>query len=375
MIFFILLFITLCYCTLIIWLIFGIRKVNDLNLKQSSNTNDFSIVVPFRNEEESISNLLKSVLTIDYPIANFEVIFVDDESSDASRNKITDSLKDSKIKYSIINNYRYSNSPKKDAVTNAIKKAQFNWIITTDADCYLPETWLTSYNNFIDSKQPKMVVSPVIYRNDGSFFEEFQYLDFISLQNATIGCFGIEKPFLCNGANLAYRKDIFESLNGFENNNHVASGDDVFLLEKFTERFPNDVHYLKHYDAIVATEPAHSFKTLVQQRVRWAAKTTSYNNWFSKFVGLIVLLMNATILDAFIFNVIGVINFNQLLLFLFLKIIIDHIFLNTTSKFFRRPICVRYYLINSLLYPVFSVYIAFYAMLFNYKWKGRIYRK
>ena len=375
MLFYFLLLITLAYLSLIIWLIYGIDKVKEEEHNSSSINNKFSIVIPFRNEEENLNSLLNTLLDIEYKNNDFEVIFVDDESTDKSREIISSFLKKSTIDFSIIDNERLSYSPKKDAVTKAVKNAKYNWIITTDSDCYLPESWLLTFNNFINSKQPKMIVAPVTFTSNGSFFEEFQYLDFLSLQNATIGAFGIKKPFLSNGANLAYRKDVFEKLNGFDNNNSIASGDDVFLLEKYFNNYPEDVHYLKSYDALVATKPEKNLKNLVQQRVRWAAKTTSYNNWFGRLVGLLILLMNATVLDSILFALIGLLSWNELLIILISKFTIDFIFLNKTTTFFKKSICLKFYLINALLYSFFSVYVAFYAMLFNYKWKGRTYSK
>lgn len=375
MLFYFLLLITLAYLSLIIWLIYGIDKVKEEEHNSSSINNKFSIVIPFRNEEENLNSLLNTLLDIEYKNNDFEVIFVDDESTDKSREIISSFLKKSTIDFSIIDNERLSYSPKKDAVTKAVKNAKYNWIITTDSDCYLPESWLLTFNNFINSKQPKMIVAPVTFTSNGSFFEEFQYLDFLSLQNATIGAFGIKKPFLSNGANLAYRKDVFEKLNGFDNNNSIASGDDVFLLEKYFNNYPEDVHYLKSYDALVATKPEKNLKNLVQQRVRWAAKTTSYNNWFGRLVGLLILLMNATVLDSILFALIGLLSWNELLIILITKFSVDFIFLNKTTTFFKKSICLKFYLINALLYSFFSVYVAFYAMLFNYKWKGRTYSK
>ena len=106
----------------------------------------------------------------------------------------------------------------------------------------------------------------------------------------TIGGFGIKKPFMCNGANLCYSKEIFHELNGFEGNNHLASGDDIFLLEKMFKHFPKKTKYLKSDKALIITSAEPTLKKLFQQRIRWASKSTSYSNRFTKIVGLIVLL-------------------------------------------------------------------------------------
>ncbi|MBT8259919.1 MAG: glycosyltransferase, partial [Bacteroidia bacterium] len=284
MIFNFLLLIILAYVVLIGYFILGFDKVEECNISNYKSDTKFSVIIPFRNEANILKNLLTTLLKNDYPKDNLEVIFVDDESTDASKHMIEDTLQQSSIDFKIINNKRLSNSPKKDAVREAIICSKYTWIVTTDADCYLQEKWLYELSTIIQEKSSKMIVAPVVFTSNGSFFEEFQYLDFLSLQASTIGGFGINKPFMCNGANLAYSKAIFQELNGFSNNQDIASGDDVFLLEKFVEHYPNDVHYLKSYNAVVSTKPETSLKALIQQRVRWAAKSSNYTNWFGKLV-------------------------------------------------------------------------------------------
>ena len=78
----------------------------------------------------------------------------------------------------------------------------------------------------------EMVASGVCYVPKKDFLSAFQNLDFLSLQGATIGSFGINQPFMCNGANFAYSKQFFKELNGFQGNETIASGDDVFLLQR-----------------------------------------------------------------------------------------------------------------------------------------------
>lgn len=375
MIFYILLTITICYLILVISFIIGFNKVKEETDFNSPPRNTFSIIVPFRNEAHNLEAILQTLIALNYPNDLFEVIFVDDDSSDSSKSLITNSLKDSMLDYSIIKNIRTSNSPKKDAVTLAITLSKHDWIATTDADCYVPEFWLSNFNSLIEQKNPKMIVAPVTFTSNGSFFQEYQYLDFLSLQGVTIGGFGMNKPFLCNGANLVYNKSSFVEINGFKNNHSIASGDDVFLLESFKTNFSNSIQYLKSYDAIVATKPEQSLKSLIQQRVRWAAKTTSYKSWFAKLVGLLVFLMNGTIILAITLSSTDLISLNQALVIIMSKFCVDFILLYKTAAFFKRAFCLKYYLVNAFLYSFFTVYVTFHAMLFNYKWKGRLYSK
>ena len=110
-----------------------------------------------------------------------------------------------------------------------------------------------------------------------AFLKGFQQLDFFSLQAATIGGFGAKIPFLCNGANLCYEKAAFRRVKGFTGNHKIASGDDIFLLEKFDKEGLKTA-FLKGKAAIVSTLPQASVGELVDQRIRWAGKTSATQN-------------------------------------------------------------------------------------------------
>ena len=125
----------------------------------------------------------------------------------------------------------------------------------------------------------------------------------MSLIGSTIGSFGIKKPFICNGANLCYSKKIFIELNGFSGNEAIASGDDIFLLEKMIEKYPAKLHYLKIEEATVLTHSESTWRHFLNQQIRWASKSASYSNVFSKFIGIIILSENLLILITIIFAI------------------------------------------------------------------------
>ena len=214
------------------------------------------------------------------------VILVDDDSEEVF------SLQPSAFSVQVIKNIRISNSPKKDAIMTALDVVNTGWVITTDADCVVDANWLLTLDNYIQSHQVAMIAGAVTYDCGNSFLHQFQQLDLASLQGATIGSFGIGKGFMCNGANLAYTKTLFQQLNGFDGNDKIASGDDVFLLQKAMAQFPGKVHYLKSKNSLVTTKPLDDWKSLFHQRVRWASKTTSYQSGFGKIVGIVVLMGN-----------------------------------------------------------------------------------
>lgn len=345
-------------------------------LKTSTNTSyksiTFSIVIPFRNEAELLPKLLASITKLAYPKNAFEIIFVDDDSSDNSVKLIKHfCTKNPSIAIKIIQNKRSSNSPKKDAITNAIHHAKYNWILCTDADCTLPKKWLNAYASFIQTYAPNMVVAPVHFTSNNSFLEQFQMFDFLSMQGATMGSFGVQQPFMANGANLAYKKELFLQLNGFESNNFIASGDDVFLLETFLKHEKQKVFFLKNYTASVGTAPVKTWKALVQQRKRWAAKATHFNNIFTQLIGLLVFVANGiSILALFL----ALYN-SRFLWLIILKFVIDTVLIYKTGQFFKQKITNVHYLKTLLFYPFFTFYIAAISMFGSFQWKERAFKK
>jgi cellulose synthase/poly-beta-1,6-N-acetylglucosamine synthase-like glycosyltransferase len=342
------------------------------NIGKYHKTITFSIIIPFRNEAKNLPFLLDSVAQLSYPSEEFEVILVDDDSSDTSVQLIEAfQLEHPKLAIKIIVNNRYSNSPKKDAISIAIQHAKFNWIISTDADCILPESWLKCYANCIDTHNPNMVVGPVSFISNKSFLQQFQLIDFLSMQGATIGGFGIKLPFMSNGANFAYKKNVFLKLNGFESNNTIASGDDVFLLENFLNHQKEKVLFLKNRDALVTTYPATSWKDLVNQRKRWAAKATHFKSNFTKAIGLVVFLSTCASILALILAFFQ----HDFIWVLVLKYSVDTYLIFKTARLYQQKIQFISYCNTVFFYPFFTSYIALTSMLTSFEWKDRAFKK
>ena len=348
-------------------LIYGCNRMKRFSKKEFTPKTSFTIVVPFRNEKENLPNLLHSISLLNYPKELVEVILVDDDSDDEFR------IQNLEFRIQMIKNVRKSNSPKKDAIETAIQIAKHDWIITTDADCLVQKDWLTIYDQYIQKNEVEMVASGVCYIPKKGFLSAFQNLDFLSLQGATIGSFGINQPFMCNGANFAYSKSFFKELNGFQGNETIASGDDVFLLQKAVSVAPKKVGFLLAKESIVATNPVATWSDLFQQRVRWASKSTGYSSVYGKLLALVVFGGNLAWIVSFLLWLVGLLDQNIFMLFVALKFLIDFILLFKTANFFESKL--QYVLASSLLYPFFSVSVAVYSLFGKYSWKGRNFRK
>ncbi|WP_119789108.1 glycosyltransferase family 2 protein [Flavobacterium anhuiense] len=351
--------------SLLIYGFFKVKKYQKTDLKPQTS---FTIIVPFRNEKENLPILLESFSNLNYPTDLFEVILVDDNSDGKFH------IPHFTFDVSQIDNIRVSNSPKKDAITTAMQEVKTDWVITTDADCIVAKNWLLTFDNYIQENKVSMLAGAVRYQCENSFLDHFQQLDLTSLQGATIGSFGLNKGFMCNGANLAYTKLLFKKLNGFDGNDKIASGDDVFLLQKAIEKFPDEVHYLKADETIVTTKPTENWKALFHQRVRWAAKTSSYRSTFGKFLGLIVFFGNLSFVIGFFFMIFGIWSYPIFVLFAFSKFAIDYVLLSITNQFLTKT-RIKSFLLSSLLYPFFSSTVALYSLFGSYEWKDRQFKK
>ena len=363
--------ILLLYCILfwyllnISWLIIGFNKVIPFKYKQTTAQLKFSIIVPFRNENENLPKLINSFSKLNYPTDLFEVILVDDESDEKFK------VQSSKFKVTLIENVRKSTSPKKDAINTAIKIAKSDWIITTDADCEVPVNWLATFDAFIQKNEVKMIASGVVYKNGNGFLETFQQMDLLSLQGTTIGSFGNQQAFMCNGANFCYKKSFFQELNGFEGNENIASGDDVFLLQKAISKEAKSVHFLKSTQTIVITKTEKTWKNLFFQRVRWASKSANYKSVYSKQLGLSVFAINLVLISLLVTTFFSSASYLLFVWFFAIKFFIDFILLRQSAHFFKTPL--RYLIICSFLYPFFSNAVVFYSLFGNYTWKGRTF--
>jgi cellulose synthase/poly-beta-1,6-N-acetylglucosamine synthase-like glycosyltransferase len=370
-------FLVILYLIAMSILLVGFIKLPEFFSEEISAKTRFSIIVPFRNEAEHLPKLLESICLLKYPSDLYEYIFVNDASEDDSVTLIDQILRLSSatVNFRIIDNERLSASPKKDAITKAISIAKFDWILTTDADCILPENWLNIYNSYIEKHQSIMVAGPVSYNANTTLTQQFQKFDGLSLQLVTQGSFGLKIPLLCNGANLAYKKEAFTAVEGFKLNDHIASGDDIFMLEKMQKRFPLKVHYLKSKNAIVKTNPQKNWNEVISQRIRWASKTSKQKNRNAKLLGGLVFLVNLFAIAGAVFCIFQPDELPYYLLFLILKLISDFICILTCSNFFRSKINAGTFLLSELWYPFIIVTVVIAGFRGSYHWKGRIFQK
>ncbi len=350
--------ITLAYVLTILAFIIGWLNIPSMDVSIDSLP-WVSVVVALRNEQENIDNLVRDLLQQDYP--NFQVILVDDYSTDNTWEKLK-KIADERV--IVMKNTREQG--KKFALAAGIARAKGVLIITTDADCRLPRSWISGFVTAFDKYNADVVLGNVLMAYDSMLsFSALQSLEFASLLASTAGATGLKLPFMANAANMAFRKQLWQQARiDFSH----PSGDDVFLLFAAKKK-KRKIVFLKSKNHSVVTTALPSLKDFVNQRLRWASKAGLYKDWWAIFVAALVFFMNLTLLLLLL------LNFRLFLMSFLLKMIVDFILLTLYLSYYRRTRLLIWFVIEEFLYIFYAVFIGLLSQFIGFEWKGIKYRK
>lgn len=371
--FYVLFFFGALYIALILFYTIGWFRLKTFSKKNTEFKTRVSIIIPARNEQENILNLLKDLSNQVYPKKFYEVIVIDDNSTDSTHEKISEFVKHSKDdNFSLISISEESpdTAYKKKAINLAIEKSIGDLIITTDADCRMGMNWLSSFVTLYEIEKPKMIVGPVSFFNETTFFQKMQTLEFLSLIAITGGAIKAGRPIMCNGANLAYEKEAFNEVGGFGSDS-FASGDDVFLLLRMKKRFGNkSVRFLKNNKAIVYTEALKSIIDFFHQRTRWASKNKVYDVKIL-FVSFTVYMANLISFAGLILSLFIPEMLKPVMLAFVIKLLVELPILIGIGNFVKRGRMFLYSFPLIFIYPLYIILVGALGILGNYQWKGR----
>lgn len=333
-------------------------------------TTKVTILIAARNEEEKIALTIEDILAQDYPKELFEVIIADDHSTDRTAEIIT-SYADRKVRLLQLYDDKALNSYKKRAIAEAIKLSTGDFMVATDADCRMGTKWLSTIISHYEANDLVMISSPVAYFEEHSLFEYMQSLEFMYLIGVGAAFIGNGKASTCNGANFAYRKDVFNEVGGFQGIDNLASGDDELLLQKVAAKYPHRIGFLKSPDAVVYTHAKPNVKEFMQQRRRWASKSTSYKD--KKVVAFVVCiwLFNVTMLLNAALSFYDIAFFELLLVQVALKYVFEFVYLYPITKFFNRTMLISLLILIIPVHVLYMVYIGTIKKSTRYNWKGR----
>lgn len=333
-----------------------------------------SVIVAARNEAANIERCIQSIVAQNYPQHLWELIIVDDFSTDKTAELVRNTLA-ANVKLIPLSDYVKEEeliiSFKKKALAIGISQSSGTLIVTTDADCTMSESWLSTIADFFAQEQAEMIVSPVRFSHNYSILQLLQSLDFMTMQGITAAVVRLRLGIMCNGANLAFSRKAYDAVGGYEGVDHLVSGDDYLLQLKIKNRFPEGIKYLKSSNAIVDTVPQETWTGFFQQRIRWASKTGKYKDKYMTWMLLLVYLFNCLV---FLLAILGLFDhrfWGILWPLLFSKILIELFFLWPVAKFYA---ATKQLFIFPLLQPLHIIYIiaaGFLSRVGKFEWKAR----
>ena len=330
-----------------------------------------SIIIPFRNESQNIIANLRSIESQLYPEDKFEVIYINDFSEDDSVELLRNHIKKNNIRVLSVPEDYSKNAHKKRAIRFGIENAKGDIIITTDADCVYDEEWLNSMMLSFDSLTG-FVSGPVEFISDEKLFSKFQKLEFAGLVLCGAGLIGSGHPTICNAANIAYRKKVFNEVGGFKDQMNLSSGDDELLMQKISKDSDYKVKFCIENKAIVKTSANKTIGDFFQQRKRWASKGLFYGDnslvlklilIYTFYLGLIFqLILGLTINKTFLLS---------LLISMFLKFIYEFRILLKGKEKILDGLQLKYFFITEIFQIPYIIYAGLVGTFGNYLWKSR----
>lgn len=327
-----------------------------------------SVVLPVRNEAKQIGLLLEDLLHQKFPVDQYEVIVVNDHSTDQTA-EIVNSLASglANIRLVELGDGEYG---KKAAIKKGVSMARHEVIISTDGDCRASSEWLAYIMSAFGEAGIRMVAGPVILEPDRGLFPTMQQLEFLSLVGVSAGAAGLGSPIMCNAANLAYLKeDFFHYQKTGEQGS--ASGDDMFLMLWAKKMNPGCIRYITSPGAVIRTIPCHGLQTFMMQRFRWISKSRYYRDFHLNATALLVFLTNVSLLLLAVFCFVATRWILPFGILLGLKSMVDLLFMDKVLRYFGKRQGLLLVLPMELVYFMYVSVVGIAGQVFPYTWKGR----
>ncbi len=353
------------YLLVIVAFSVGWFRQKEYSVVDIENVNQFSIIIPFKNEEKYLYSLLNDILLINYKKTFFEFIFIDDDSTDSSNMIVSNFIKDNNLSWKLLE----SKGGKKKALEYGIISAKNKYIISLDADSRILPNILKAYDEALQRKACKMIAGPVVFGGDNSFLNQLMQLEFISLVGSGAGSIGIQKPVMLNAANLLFERSLAMEAREEVYKNDIASGDDIFLMHYLLKHYgTGELQFLKSKDAIVQTAAPENIGAWFRQRLRWTAKARNYSINYTSITAVIVLAFNLLFLASYIVLLSS--GYVNLFVYVFVsKTIIDLPLIYSTANFLGQKDRLILMPLLQLVYPFYIVIIGILGLFSKEGWR------
>ncbi|MBC8182023.1 glycosyltransferase [candidate division KSB1 bacterium] len=363
-------FLTLIYAYKILYFYFGLFKIKQ---GKNSDKQPVTILVPARNEEENIKFCLDSLIQQNYPKEKLRIIVIDDDSTDRTGEIVRGYFDKHKYVQMIhLEKCPPNISPKKRALQAGIDAAEGEIIFTIDADCWAEPDWLnTIINEF--SEKVGMVTGYVLFNKEleKTLFHKIQSLEFLGLTTAGIGSIGAGDPIIANGANLAFRRRTFFDAQGYQNENHIISGDDDLLLQNINQKTNWQITASTNPQTFIKTKPVSNLNDFFNQRIRWASKGLIYKKMSLVFFLVSVYIYYLLLFISLPFALWFPLYFPYPLYAFGIKLIVDFLLILKATSLVGRKDLRKYFLLTEILQLPYIIYVGFAGIMGAFSWKGR----
>jgi cellulose synthase/poly-beta-1,6-N-acetylglucosamine synthase-like glycosyltransferase len=377
--FFISILLALAYIWLIHFYVKGWLKTPHQNTKKELGVYlGITVVISVRNEEANVKACIDSILKQDYPKSAFELIVVNDFSTDNTLKVLAEfggQITVYKLSEHLAPEAKFT-ANKKKAITLAVNKAKYDLILCGDGDCVYGERWMTSMMQYHHKYQKKFISGPVDYYDTKGFWKNFLLMDLVAMIGVTAGSIGQKKPVMASGANMLFEKKSFLDLGGYRGNDNIASGDDVFLMQKIFLSDNKAIGFVKNADAFARTESPATFSEFLNQRIRWTSKSGNMMDFRVKAILVFNYLFYLTCFTSlFILPWFDLIFLAFGGVLLALKILIDVLFFGNILAFYNKSSLLKWILPLEILHIIYVSFMGVLAIFGSYTWKGRNVKK
>lgn len=330
----------------------------------------FSIVVAFRNEAANLPELYESICALNYPRHLIEWVVCNDHSEDDSKNWILDIQKTAPFRVIYCENT--SETGKKAALYNAVRHAEFETLLFTDADCIIPPETPRVLDDSIKNNAYALIAGPIKFTGNSTLLHHYQCMESAVLMALTANAFSRKQALLANGASLCVQKSLFQQAQPERKDLTIPGGDDIFLLEYAMKKNPEACFFLNTPDNIVQTRSETSWNSLLNQRTRWAAKVKYQQNKWAKtgqFFSIIFSLLYIASILLIPFS-----GWTLAGIFVLGKLSADLILLARILPALSYPYHLIYIPVCSVIQVFIMLYTTVRSRFGEYYWKGRIHQ-
>jgi len=341
----------------------GRLNINSLNLE---NYPSISIVVPAKNEENNIEECIRAIMKSNYPSDKFELIVVNDQSTDNTKQKIDylvtefPNLKPIHVPL----NFKKEILGKPGALEIGIEKSENEIILFTDADCIVNKNWISSMARTFVHKKSDLVASFTLVKYN-KFFGKFQAVEWLMSHTMASGGIGFGFTLGCFGNNMAITKNMYNKLGGYKKIPFSVT-EDLALLQA-VDKEGGRLNYICAEESTVKTMPIDTVINYLKQRKRWALGGRSLG-WKAVFFVITSLLIW---ISAIVSLAVG--NLFLASMIIAIKVVSDLILILPSVLTVKEYRLIPYIIPSSIIFLLVELLLPILILDKKVEWKGNTF--